>query len=212
MLLSLPSPCIKGSIPSTYFTAKEADPLLAMQRRNVLDSSSLYSENSLSAGLHQSFDPTLLSSSFNNQLNVRGFAPNSLELSPNMKDMQLSTSALNRFHALQMLQQHTNNTNLPFNSMPNMMPSHSPRSTGTNTSGYLSACGSTSSMDQMYVPYNANNQYERDARLPPENKGYPDILCTSNDNPHKVSFNIDSQPFNPNSSLSVSIYWSLSNF
>lgn len=62
-------------------------------------------------------------------------------------------------------------------------------------------------MDQMYVPYNANNQYERDARLSSDNKGYPDVLCSSNENPHKISFNIDSQPFNPNSSLMVIFVW-----
>lgn len=195
--MNLPPPCVKGTIPATYFAAKDTDPLLAMQRRPLLDSSAMYSD---SVGLHQSFDAPLLSSSFNAQMSGGrggGFAPNALELSPSMKDMQLSTSALNRFHAMQMLQQHANNAAVPFNSMPNMMNSHSPRSTGTNTSGYMSVCGSTGSMDQLYVPYNAGGQYDRDPRLPPENKAYPDVLCAPNDNPHKISFNIDSQPFNP---------------
>lgn len=210
MLLNLKPPCIKASIPSTYFTAKDTDPLHSMQRRNLLDSNSLYADNCSSAGLQQSFEQTLLSSSFNSQLNGSGFPQHTLELSPNMKDLhRLSTSALNRFHAIQMLQQQTNNTNLPFSSMPNMMTS--PRSTGTNTSGYFSGCGSTTSMDHIYGPYNTNNQYDREQRPQPDNKAYSDMLCSAAENPHKITFNIDSQPFNPNSSLPVNIRYSFVN-
>lgn len=153
---------VEAEIPSTYFSLVEQE----FNTSALVEILSSVPNSPLTpGGLLQNFTPTFPNPSFQNQLCNR------------VQDFSNLTPANLRYHALQQqaLQQQGNNHTLSSGLVANGMPSYStclnvsPRSTSTNTSGYLSHAsnilnisGSTNSLEQLYAPYkpiqlNGNN-------------------------------------------------------
>lgn len=153
-MLNLPkNSVIVPEIPTTYFSTSEQD----FNSSALVETLSSMPNSPLTpGGFLQNFTPTLSNPPFQNQFGNR------------MHDFPSLTPANLRYHALQQqaLQQQVNNQNIVVNaiSYSSGHPSISPRSTNTNTSGYLShssnicvgglnISGSSSSMEQLYAPY-----------------------------------------------------------
>lgn len=152
-LLNLPPKTIvEAEIPATYFSSVEQE----FNTSALVEILSSVPNSPLTpGGLLQNFTPTFPNASFQNQLS-NSFA--------NLTPANL------RYHALQQqaLQQQVSNQNIPSNLSTNVIssysgrPSVSPRSTCTNTSGYVShssnirslnISGSANSLEQLYAPY-----------------------------------------------------------
>ena len=144
---------VEAEIPSTYFSLVEQE----FNTSALVEILSSVPNSPLTpGGLLQNFTPTFPNPSFQNQLCNR------------VQDFSNLTPANLRYHALQQqaLQQQGNNHTLSSGLVANGMPSYStglnvsPRSTSTNTSGYLSHAsnilnisGSANSLEQLYAPY-----------------------------------------------------------
>lgn len=153
-MLNLPKKSmVVPEIPATYFSPTEQD----FNSSALVETLSSMPNSPLTpGGFMQNFTPTLSNPSFQNYFGNR------------MHDFSSLTPANLRYHAMQQqaLQQQANNQNIVVNaiSYSSGRPSISPRSTNTNTSGYLShssnicigglnISGSSSSIEQLYPPY-----------------------------------------------------------
>lgn len=141
-------------IPSTYFSLVEQE----FNTSALVEILSSVPNSPLTPGsLLQNFTPTFPNPSFQHQLGNR------------VHDFSNLTPANLQYHALQQqaFQQQVNNLGLASSLSANIMPSYSsgrpsvsPRSTSTNTSGYISHAsnllnisGSANSLEQIYAPY-----------------------------------------------------------
>lgn len=147
---------VEAEIPSTYFLSVEQE----FNTSALVEILSSVPNSPLTpSGLLQNFTPTFP--------NPSSFGQN--QLGNRAHDFSNLTPANLRYHALQQqaLQQQVNNQSLASSLSANIMPSYSsgrpsvsPRSTSTNTSGYLSHAsnilnisGSANSLEQLYAPY-----------------------------------------------------------
>lgn len=152
-LLNLPTKSIvEAEIPASYFSPVEQE----FSTSDLVKSLSSVPNSPLTPGtLLQNFTPTFPNASFQNQLSNR------------VHDFPNLTPENIRYH--QALQQQLASQNIASNLATNFNPSYpyspvhpsvSPRSTSTNTSGYLSHSskifnfnGSANSLEQLYAPY-----------------------------------------------------------
>lgn len=161
-LLNLnPKSMVEAEVPATYFSAVDKE----FNSSKLVDILSSVPNSPLTpGGLMQNFTPNFPNAAFQNQLTNR------------VHDFANLTPSNLRFHALQQhaLQQQVNSQNLASNLASNVLPpypsnrpSASPRSTSSNTSGYLShssnicrlnMSGSSNSMEQLYAPYKPSVQ------------------------------------------------------
>lgn len=203
---------VDAEIPATYFSPTEQD----FNTSALVETLSSIPNSPLTpGGFLQNFTPTLTHPSFQNQYGNR------------LHDFSSLTPANLRYHALQQqaLQQQVNNQNMVANAISSFSsgrPSISPRSTNTNTSGYLSHSGSSicisglningssSSLEQLYPPYkpaiqmNANglNHFPQ-----PENQIFVGI---SNNNLARHLNENDGNPFEMENRLLTPNYYSVS--
>lgn len=152
-----PKPVVEAEIPTTYFSTIEQD----VNTSALVEILSSVPNSPLTpGGIIQNFTPTFPNSSFQNQFGNR------------THDFSNLTPANLRYHALQqqVLQQQVNNQTFTSNlatGVPQTYSNVSPRSSNSNTSGYLSQSshigslnisGSSNSLEHLYPPYKPLNQ------------------------------------------------------
>lgn len=182
---------VEAEIPPTYFSTTEPD----FNTSALVEILSSAPNSPLTpSGILQNFTPTFPNPSFQNHFGYR------------VQDFSNLTPANLRYHALQQqaLQQQINNQNLASGVATSVMPSYSighpsvsPRSTNTNSSGYLShssnicnISGSSSSLEQLYAPYKPSSQINGNGFQQSEN---PVFVATNNLSRHLND--IGSNPF-----------------
>lgn len=160
VLLDLKTPMVKAEIPSTY---RERELISDIQRQNLVEILSGYPDSPLTPGaanfMPQFPKPSAHQMQYGNRLTPSSIA----EITSRMQNLPLSPANIHRLQAMQ-LQQNGNghqNMNLMPSYQTSMRSSVSPRSSGTNTSGYLSnlnTSASSNSLEQMYPPYKLSIQ------------------------------------------------------
>lgn len=224
---------VKAEVPQTYFATRELDLTSAIQRKNLVEILSSFPDSPLTPGAGANFAPNFPNvHSFQNQYGNGGVGGNNggggnramptnlAEIASRMQSLPLSPANLHRLHAMH----HQNNQNTVMNLQP--MPSYpsgrssvSPRSAGTNTSGYLSNIdnlnfsSSSNSLDQMYPPYKPNMHSDANHHFPQsENQTFANgsngngmnLSCRLNEIAGNHSFGDDNRLLTPNFALSVS--------
>lgn len=188
-LLNLPQcAVVEAEVPPTYFSTIEQD----FNTSALVEILSSVPNSPLTPGvLLQNFTPTFPNPSFQNQFGYR------------VQDFSNLTPANLRYHALQQqISSQTLATGVNNNVMPSYStgrPSVSPRSTNTNSSGYLSHAsnicnisGSSSSLEQIYAPYKPTIQINGNGFSQSDNQIF---ICSSTNNLSRQLNDSSSNPF-----------------
>lgn len=190
----------------------------SLHRCDLVEILSSFPQSPLTPGVGHAFPPNFPSTP-NQSFANRPMPPNPNDLS-RMPYMTLSPANLNRMnlnHALQQQLQQANNpgamTMPPYSSVHQSV---SPRSAGTNTSGYLSNSfhGSTNSLEQYGAPYrlptmqvNGNNVGsfpQSENQIFGNSSGGNISLMNLNESGGNRSFDMDNCTLTPNFALTVS--------
>lgn len=188
-LLNLPQCAeVEAQVPPTYFSSIEQD----FNTSALVEILSSAPNSPLTPGvLLQNFTPTFPNPSFQNHFGYR------------IQDFSNLTPANLRYHALQQQVTGQNlatgvaNTIIP--SYANSRPSVSPRSTNTNSSGYLSHASnicnissSSNSLEQLYAPYKPTIQINGNGFSQSDN---PIFICSSANNISRQLTDSSNNPF-----------------
>lgn len=219
-LLDLPSPMVKVEVPATYFASREIDLTSAIQCKNLVEILSSFPDSPLTPGVGPNFAPAFPSASFPNQFGNRT-SQNLSDITSRMPNLALSPANLHRLHAMQLqINNHQNsNMNLAIPPYASSRSSVSPRSSGTNTSGYLSnvsmlnMSGSSNSLDT-YPPYKPNMQNDSNGHYTQQSDNQTfantsngsgiNLSCRLNEIAGSHSFGDDNGMLTPNFGIPVS--------
>lgn len=212
---------IKAEVPATYFASRDIDLTSAIQRKNLVEILSSFPDSPLTPGVGPNFASAFPSAPFPNQFGNRTSQANLADITSRMPNLALSPANLHRLHAMQLQINNNQNSNMnlaipPYTSGRSDI---SPRSSGTNTSGYLSnvsnlnMSGSSNSLEQMYPPYKPNMQNDLNGHYTQShnetfantsNGSGMNLSCRLNEIAGNHSFGDDSRMLTPNFGIPVS--------